>query len=159
MPNCTAGFARSEIRFTGTLNGLKLTPSATKLMKTKNNLKNYGMYTGALAIFVLHKRYGQQCNSANYFFTLMTVPSWSLIKIPQLQLKCLALNWNRVDNGSLTINCHYTQAKQFQLFLVCYNPKISKLSANTNHSKSLNFLRCNKEIKQGHSDIMNKETK
>ena len=41
----------------------------------------------------------------------------------------------------------------------CYDPKISKLSANTNHSKSLNFLRCNKEIKQGHSDIMNKETK
>ena len=28
----------------------------------------------------------------------------------------------------------------------CYDPKISKLSTNTNHSKSLNFLRCNKEI-------------
>ena len=42
---------------------------------------------------------------------------------------------------------------------ICYDPKISKLSVNTNHSKSLNFLRCNKEIKQGHSDIMNKETK
>ena len=41
----------------------------------------------------------------------------------------------------------------------CYDPKISKLSANTNHSKSLNFLRCKKEINQGHSDIMNKETK
>ena len=38
MPNCTAVFARSEIGFTGTL---KLTISATKFMKTKNNLKNY----------------------------------------------------------------------------------------------------------------------
>ena len=46
-----------------------------------------------------------------------------------------------------------------KLYIFCYDPKISKLSANTNHSKSLNILRCNKEIKQGHSEIMNKETK
>ncbi len=41
----------------------------------------------------------------------------------------------------------------------CYDPKNSKLSVNINHSKSLNFLRCNKEIKQGDTDVNNTESK
>ena len=38
----------------------------------------------------------------------------------------------------------------------CYDPKISKLFKKFKLSKSLNFLRCNKEIKQDHTYVRNK---